>query len=780
MVNMFVDEGNTFGELLKRYRHAAHLTQEELAERVGYSPHYVSMLERGIRSPASTSADTFADALALQLAERTALNASAGRAPNAGSMISGRLVQPVSLLGREDSTARIIELLMQEETQLLTLTGPGGVGKTALAENVGFTVQSSFANGYAFVDLAAAGGPDRVVPAIARAVNLREVAKSSMLTVLIHSLRDKELLVILDSFEGVMDAAPTVAYLLRECPRLKLLVTSRSPLHLRNEQEYMVQPLTLPSSPQLESRLDLLRYPAIALFVRRLWLVRPDLELGEEEIRTIAEICSRLDGLPLAIELAAARVKHLPLPTLRDRLKYRLQILTGGPQDLPARQQRMRDTIAWSYNLLSPSEQDLFRQLSVFIGNWSLRAAETVCVCDADQCDTLGGLTALIDKSLVIPKGFVLDEPRYGMLDTIREYSLEQLAASGSQERLLKRHADYYVRLGEQAEATLLGTSQSAVYDQLQNEQDNIREALKWLLESGEIELVMRLAGSIWQFWQERGNIGEGRSWLERGLAGDSRQNSAVEIPAQVRSKVLWGASWLAFHQGDYSRSTALSAEYLSLARNNNDLLGVRNALTVRGMVALARGLNSEAIILLEESLGICQRLGTSWHLATSFLNLSVATRQAGDHARTLALLEDALKIYSELGNATFVARTTVYLGYAALLRGEPSLAEEHFARSLKAFRQLEEKKGIAESLDGIARINAYHRKSERAARLAGAAEVVRAAIGVQPFPFDHDMREHYLRMAQEGLGESDWQAAWEEGRAMSVWQAVEYALEET
>jgi predicted ATPase len=718
----------------------------------------------------------FADALALQLAERAMLYAAARPAASTKSAMSSRLVQPVPLVGREQDAASVIGLMGHVDTRLLTLTGPGGVGKTSLAGNVATTLQSSFAGGYAFVDLVAAGGSGRVVPAVAQAINLRETARSPLLTVLIHSLRDKELLLVLDSFEGVMEEAPTVAYLLRECPHLKLLVTSRSPLRLRNEQEYMVQPLTLPFSTQLESPTDLLQYPAIALFVRRVRLTRPDLEIGEEEIRTIAEICCRLDGLPLAIELAAARLKHLPLPTLRHRLEHRLQVLTGGPGDLPARQQRMRDTIAWSYNLLNPGEQDLFRQLSVFIGSWSLEAAEAVCVCGVEECDTLGGLAALVDKSLVMLKGIVLDEPRYGMLDTIREYALEQLVASGSQQRLLRRHAEYYVQFAEQVEPTLLGGNQSVVYAQLEGEHDNIREALKWLLENGETELALRLAGAIWQFWQERGNIGEGRSWLERGLAGGPRLEGASEEPTPVRAKALWGASWLAFHQGDYSRSTALSTEYLSLARKNSDLLGVRNALTGLGMVALARGSYPEAIELLEESLEICRQLGTSWHLATSFLNLGLATMQTGDHIRTQSLLEDALKLYRDLGNATFVARTVGYLGYAALLRGESALAEGLFAESLAAFLKLEEKRGVAEGLDGLAVVSASNKRTAKASRLAGAAEAIRQQLGIHPLPTDRSIREYYLQMAREGLGESAWKAAWEEGKAMSLEEAIEYA----
>lgn len=807
-----VDDEQAFGRRLKRYRREAHLTQEELAERAGYSSHYVSMMERGVRFPQPLTVAVLADALALAEMDRQALHAAATPRPHVAGSVQRVSPPPLPLIGREYDVACVVRLLHGDDNDrdtvdtvhLLTLTGTGGVGKTSLARQVGSHLAAAFPDGTAFVDLSAVRAPDDVIPTMARALAVREMGGQSIRERLVACLREREMLLLLDSFERVVEAAAAVGDLLASCPRLTVLITSRVPLRLQAEHEFRVQPLVLPEPVYAQASSDLLRSPAVALFVRRARQVKPELALDDEKLALIADICRRLDGLPLAIELAAARVSHLSLPALHSRTQHRLELLTGGARDLPARQQRMRDTIAWSDDLLAPKDQALLRQLSVFAGGWSLAAAEDVAmVAEREPSgdalaggagDTLEGLRALVESSLIIPAddGAAAageEDPRYRMLDTIREYAAEQLVAAGELNVLRQRHGAYYVRLAERAEPALQDRDQRVWYPRLECEHDNLRAALDWLLRAGEVELALRLAGALWRFWQRHGDIREGRRWLEAALAAadaaqaqadGQEQEQGQQVPEHVRAKALWGASWLAYHQGDYARSRSLSTEHLALARQHGDALGIRNALTGLGMADLAERKPDEAARSLQAALDVCRPLGNIWQHATSVLNLGNATMLAGDLARAAALYEEAVALYRERGDAVFTARTQQHLGYVALLRGEYAQAATLFAYSLQALYELGEQPGIADGLEAAAAVCAAMGIPRHAVRLLEAASALRERIGVAPLPYLRPIWQPFMMQAGALLTEGDRAAAQEEGRTLSLADAVASALDGT
>jgi predicted ATPase/class 3 adenylate cyclase len=520
-------------------------------------------------------------------------------------------LQLTQLIGREQEVVTALNFLQLEEVRLLTLTGPGGTGKTRLALQVAAELSEAFSDGVYFVNLAPFSDPELVVPAIAQTLDIKEIADQTLLNLLKASLHPKHVLLLLDNFEQVVGAAVYVAELLAACPILKVIVTSRAALHVRGEQECAVPPLAVPNPKHLPDLVTLSQYEAVALFIQRAQAVKPEFQVTNANAPAVAEICIRLDGLPLAIELAAARIKVLPPQALLVRLGQRLTVLTGGARDAPARQQTLRNTIEWSYDLLHVVEQRLFRLLSVFVGGCTLEAVEAVCEALGDERGKVfEGVASLIYKSLVQQGEQEGEEPRFMMLETIREYGLECLATSGELEVAWQAHALYYLSLAEKAEPNLEGQQQAEWLERLEREYDNLRATLKWCLERGElghsIEMALRLAGALWRFWEVRGHWSEGWNFLEQAL--ERSKGGAI----LVQLKALKAAAHLAYVRSDIDRAEALSEECLARCLELGDRVGIAFSLRLLGLIAWWRYNFAVASSRTEESLALFRGLGNT------------------------------------------------------------------------------------------------------------------------------------------------------------------------
>ena len=571
--------------------------------------------------------------------------------------------QLTPLIGRRQEVAEVWALLQRPEVRLVTLTGIGGVGKTRLSLQVAADLLDEFADGAYFVPLAPISDPDLVVPTIAQVLGIKETGERPLLDLLKAYLRDKHMLLLLDNFEQILLAVTELSNLLADCLHLKVLVTSRAVLHIRGEHEFPVQPLAIPNLTHLPGSEALAQYAAVALFLQCAQAARPDFQVTSANALVIAEICVRLDGLPLAIELAAARIKLLPPQALLARLEHRLQVLTSGARDAPVRQQTLRNTLAWSYDLLDAEEQRLFRRLCVFAGGCTLEAVEGLSTALGERpAEVLDGVASLMDKSLlrqVEPEG---EEPRLLMLATIREYGLEVLASSGEMESTQRAHAAYYLALAEQAELELRGPQQGAWLERLEREHDNLRAALSWSLEpardeEGEQstvdgrEIALRLAGALWTFWWARGHRSEGRTFLERALAA----REGIEA-SSIGAKALHAAAHLAFVQSDYERAETLFEGSLELYRELGDQWGFARSLSLLGSVAWVRNNTAAARSMTEEALALFRELDDKEDVAGSLFFLALVASSQGEYARASTLFEESLALQRELGNQMRIA----------------------------------------------------------------------------------------------------------------------------
>jgi non-specific serine/threonine protein kinase len=908
----------SFSALLRRYRLAAGLTQAELAERAGLSVKGLSLLENGKRqTPYPHTVTLLARALGLTASEAATLEAavSRGRVPAsadaatargeaaapAGSMLpfvpaplgprSNLPVQPTSFIGREQEQAEVVALLRR--APLLTLTGSGGVGKTRLGLAVAGGLVDHYPDGVWLVELAALAEPGLVPGAVAQVVGVREKVGRPLTAALTDHLKEQHLLLVLDNCEHLVAACAALGdALLRTCPHLRILATSREALEVAGEQRYRVPSLPVPDLAHLPPPERLAEAAAAALFLARAQDRRTDFALTAQNAQAVAQVCARLDGIPLAIELAAARVDSLPVEAIAARLDDRFKLLTRGARDALPRQQTLRATLDWSYDLLSEPEKVLLDRLSVFAGGCTLTAAEAVCAGEGvEDWEVLELLDRLVNKSLVQTEEAGGDL-RYRLLETVRQYGQEQLAAAGRATELRDRHLAWYLALAEEVAPHLLGAEQVPYLDHLDGEHDNLRAALRWAQEGGAAEEGLRLAGALGHFWETRGYYGEGRGWLEGALAVGAEGSAAARARAfnhagevaqwqgDFGAAVGWFEQSLALYRalgdtsgtalslsgmglvverlGDYARATLLQEEALALLRELGDRVGTAGSLNHLGWVAHLRGGYDRAAALCEESVALYREEGNREGVAYALSNLACAVERQGAYARAAALQEEALAHWQAVGNRMGITWSLVNLGWALLALGEDERAtanlEESLARSreeghfwgvpyalhclgwaayrrgeygqavalqeqalarirqmgyrwgiarllaalgcmvqargeyeqaatyLKEALQLSHEVGargmLAETLEGMAWLLVAQGHAT-AARVGGAAEALREALGAALHPLLHSGHEQAVGAMRAALGEAAFAAAWAEGRALPLDEAVALALEQ-
>jgi predicted ATPase/transcriptional regulator with XRE-family HTH domain len=796
---------SSFGSLLRRHRLAARLTQEALAERSRLSVQAVGSLERGERrNPYRATVDLLADALELPPAERRELfEAARRRGPwRAGHLTgTGLPSPPTPLIGREADVELAVELLRRPHVRLLTLTGTPGVGKTRLGLAAAATLAADLP--VSFVPLAALADPDQVVTTIGRAMGVRETP-ADPLDALVARVGDRSALVLLDNFEHLLPATPALAELLARCPCLHLLVTSRAALNVRGEHRLTIGPLPVPAAGDASVD-ELARVPSVALFVQRAQAVSPDFQLSAATAGAVADICRRLEGLPLALELAAARTRLLPPEALLERLADRLGMLVGGPEDVPAHQRTMRATLEWSHGLLPASERALFRRLSVFAGGAPAEALETVGQA-AGQLpgSVLDVLTALEGRSLVRCEARP-GELRVSMPEIVRAYARELLARAGEEEATARAHAVYYESFAEAARPALKGPGQIAWLERLEREHDNLRSALRWARDRDQPEPGLAIAGRLGRFWELHGYWREGLAWLDALLAGDG------EATLETRARALTAAGNLA-RLGDYRYRTARYQESLALYRELGDRGGIGRSLHNLGLVAqdtddhpaaiayfeasleisrtlrddyviagdlvglgfsaMAMGDLRRATLLLQEGSAIRRRRGDLLGLARSLSTLGAVTARSGEHERSEALFAESIRLCRELGDEATLSHALNKRGEAARAAGRLGEACADHAEALAVSRETGLPRGMVMSVGNLAALAASHGALDAAARWRGAISVLRERYGI-PASVAGDA----LRTVADLTGDARFHEARSAGGRLSLDEVVDESL---
>jgi predicted ATPase/DNA-binding CsgD family transcriptional regulator len=660
----------------------------------------------------------------------------------------------MDLVGREQEQATLFDLFVRQPARLVTLTGPGGIGKTSLARWAASDLAESFTGGAQFVDLSSIAEPELFAQTVAGALNIADTSDESLIEALAASLRGRQLLLILDNFEHIQAAASDVAVLLQRCPRLSILVTSRAALHLPEEHTLAVPPLDIA--------------PALSLFAQRARAARPDFALSDTNTHAVSEICTRLDGIPLAIELAAARIKVLSAEQLAQRLADRLGLLTNGASDAPARHRTLRAALDWSYHQLADGERRALRHLAVFRGSAVLEAVEHVC----GDANVIDHVEQLVDQSLLT----VHEEggaARYRVLETVREYALEQLCEAAEDGAARARHADWYRSLAEQAAPELAGQDQQAWLERVDREHDNLRAALSCLVEKHDGSGAIRLAGALWKFWEVRGHATEGHRWLEAALALDD--GSAEPM---LRATALHGAAILAWVRGDYARTIELHAKNVAVRESIGDRHGVAVSLLHLANVMRSQGSPDLAIDHCSQSLALFRELGDKRWCANTLTSLGMALFDRREFVRARAALEECVGLSRELGGTRRIAAALGNLGDVARAEGNLESALSLLAESLELFAEVRDAWGSSACLESLALVACAQDEPVRAAQLFGAADGQREQAGVPLPPADRPAHDRALSTLRTRLGREQLASAVAHGRQLSLYSATALALE--